>query len=184
MKLKRILEAQLRSVQKQLQVLDNARKRLKAVLSERNKVLDLICHAVSSVRASSGMRDTNASGKTLADKTQGADPLSPHTPEVSEAIALAADARQRSVILRKEVIEAIDQTTKLQKAAYRSVNDGLTKKIAETTTMKVCILRDFPIFIDSIRKILESVMFKPYVKFLEEEEKERYKRAFLEFKII
>ena len=44
MKLKRLLEAQLRSVQKQLQVLDNARKRLKAVLMERTRVLDLVCH--------------------------------------------------------------------------------------------------------------------------------------------
>ena len=51
LKLKRILEAQLRSVQKQLQVLDNARKRLKAVLSERSRVMDLICETVPSSRS-------------------------------------------------------------------------------------------------------------------------------------
>eukprot|EP00794_Sanderia_malayensis_P002486 gene2486-2861_t len=141
LKLKRILEAQLRSVQKQLQVLDNARKRLKAVISERSRVLDLICHAVPSVRSSSStrMRDAQASGIGLSLENPlgfGTDPLGPNTPEVSEAIALASDARQRSVVLRKEVIEAINQTTKLLKAAHRSVNDGLTKKISETVTIK------------------------------------------------
>ena len=50
LKLKKNLELKLRSVQQQLQFLDNARKRLKAVLSERNCVLDLICRDSASAR--------------------------------------------------------------------------------------------------------------------------------------
>ena len=68
----------------------------------------------------------------------GTDPLGPCTPEVKQAMSLATDARKRSIVLRKEVAEAIDQVQKLQKAAHKSVNDGLTKKISETVTVKVC----------------------------------------------
>jgi len=44
----------LGAVQQQLQFLDNARKRLKAVISERNRVLDLICRDSSSARTIRG----------------------------------------------------------------------------------------------------------------------------------
>ena len=132
------MESQLRSVQKQLQILDNARKRIKAVLSERNRVLDLLCHAVSSVRGSSATDKTRGIDHAAERvKTPEVNPLGPYTPEAAEAIHLADEARQRSVILRKEVAEAIEQTTKLQKAAHKSVNAGLTKKVAESVTMKV-----------------------------------------------
>lgn len=133
LKLKRILEAQLRSVQKQLQVLDGARKRLAACLQERSRVLDLICHAVSSVRGA-GIKE----GQTEKPVTPPIEPLGPYTPECARVISTAAEARKRSSNLRKEVAEAIEQTIKLQKAAHQSVNDGLTQKIAETVTMKVC----------------------------------------------
>ena len=131
LKLKRILEAQLRSVQKQLQVLDGARRRLTASLQERSRVLDLICHAVSSVR-SAGIKD-----QTEKPVTPPVETLGPYTPECARVISAAGEARQRSTNLRKEVAEAIEQTTKLQKAAHQSVNDGLTQKVAETVTMKV-----------------------------------------------
>ncbi|XP_077986602.1 tektin-like protein 1 [Glandiceps talaboti] len=49
LELKKMLEAQLRNVQRQLQALDEARRRLGAVLQERQRVLDLVCHAASSV---------------------------------------------------------------------------------------------------------------------------------------
>ena len=131
LKLKRILEAQLRSVQKQLQVLDGARKRLTASLQERSRVLDLVCHAVSSVRGA-GIKD-----QVERPITPPVEPLGPYTPECARVISTAAEARQRSTNLRKEVAEAIEQTVKLQKAAHQSVNDGLTQKVAETVTMKV-----------------------------------------------
>ena len=131
LKLKRILEAQLRSVQKQLQVLDGARKRLRAALQERTRVLDLICHAVSAVRGA-GIKD-----QTEKPKTPPVEALGPYTPECARVISAATEARERSVNLRKEVAEAIEQTVKLQQAAHHSVNDGLTQKVAETVTMRV-----------------------------------------------
>ena len=114
-------------------MLDGARKRLTASLQERSRVLDLICHAVSSVRGA-GIKDQ-------AEKpiTPPVEPLGPYTPECARVIATAAEARQRSTNLRKEVAEAIEQTVKLQKAAHQSVNDGLTQKVAETVTMKVSL---------------------------------------------
>lgn len=131
LKLKRILEAQLRSVQKQLQVLDCSRKRLTAALSERSRVMDLICHAVSSVRGA-GIKD-----QLEKPSTPPVEALGPYTPECSRVISEAIDARERSITLRKEVAEAIEQTIKLQKAAHNSVNDGMTQKVAETVTMRV-----------------------------------------------
>ena len=137
LKLKLVLEVQLRSVQKQLQVLDNARKRVKAVISERSRALDLVCHTVSSMPAVSLSLDATSVNNVPASK--GTDPLGAYTPEVQQAMSLAEDARKRSGALRKEVTEAIDQVQKLQKVAHRSVNDGLTKKVAETVTVKVCV---------------------------------------------
>lgn len=112
-------------------MLDGARKRLTASLQERSRVLDLICHAVSAARGA-GIKDQ-------AEKpvTPPVEPLGPYTPECARVISTAAEARQRSTNLRKEVAEAIEQTVKLQKAAHQSVNDGLTQKVAETVTMKV-----------------------------------------------
>ena len=46
--LKRSLESQLRKVQQQLQVLNVARARLSAVIQERSRVTDLLCHSMSS----------------------------------------------------------------------------------------------------------------------------------------
>ena len=122
-----------------MHVLDNARKRLKAVISERSRVLDLICLSVSSVTpiASHDNVTTQNKKSTETSLNMETDPLGPCTPEVAEAMSLANDAKQRSILLRKGVAEAIEQTTKLQSAAHKSVNDGLTKKISETITMKV-----------------------------------------------
>lgn len=136
LKLKGILESKLRSVQKQLQVLDNARKRLKAVATERSRVIDLMCHTVSSAFARSQYRIKVEKSNAEHPGTPQGNPVGASTPEVSQAMSLSRDARQRSAILRNDVIEAIDQTRKIQKVAHRSVNLGLTKKISETMTMK------------------------------------------------
>lgn len=133
LKLKRVLEAQLRSVQKQLQILDNARKRLKAVLSERQRVLDLKCENVST---STRSRATSKKNRDNADVSPEVNPVGPYTPEAAQAINLSEDAIKRSQILRQEVADAIDETQKLQKAAHKSVNDGLTKKVSESITAK------------------------------------------------
>ena len=50
---------------------------------------------------------------------------------------MAADDISTSQSIRKEVINAIDHTDRLQKAAHSSVNEGLTRKLAQTVTMSV-----------------------------------------------
>ena len=49
--IKRSLEAQLRKVQLQLQVLNTTRARLAAIIQERSRVTDLLCHSMSSTVA-------------------------------------------------------------------------------------------------------------------------------------
>lgn len=49
--IKRSLEAQLSAVQQQLQVLSVARARLAAIVQERSRVTDLLCHSMSSTVA-------------------------------------------------------------------------------------------------------------------------------------
>ena len=46
--LKRALESQLRKVQQQLQVLSSCRGRLAALIQERSRVTELICHSMTS----------------------------------------------------------------------------------------------------------------------------------------
>lgn len=140
---KKALEAQLKSVQQQLQVLDAARTRLFNALQERSRVLDLLCHALSSI-SNSALRNENGTSRSRTSLDgrlsrlgpSQADPLGSYTPEVDQALADAQDARARSAYLRKELKEAIEKTEKLQKAAHKSVNDGMTQKLSETITLK------------------------------------------------
>lgn len=140
---KKALEAQLKSVQQQLQVLDAARTRLFNALQERSRVLDLLCHALSSI-SNSALRNENGTSRSRTSLDgrlsrlgpSQADPLGSYTPEVDQALADAQDARARSAYLRKELKEAIEKTEKLQKAAHKSVNDGMTQKLSETVTLK------------------------------------------------
>lgn len=125
------------------QTLDQARKRLFNVLQERSRVLDLLCHALSSVahsakHSASGMRSrTSLDGRLSRLGPSMTDPIGCYTPEADLALADASDARARSAYLRKELKEAIDRTDKLTKAAHKSVNDGMTQKYSETVTLKV-----------------------------------------------
>lgn len=142
---KKTLETQLRLVQQQLQCLETARRRLFAVLQERSRVLDLLCHANSSITFSAqreGRRAPTALDGRISciDSTRlgasVADALGPYTPETDQALAEAAEARGRSAYLRKTLRDTIDQIERLQAAAHKSVNDGLTQKVAETMTLK------------------------------------------------
>lgn len=130
--------------------MDAARKRLFAVLQERSRVLDLLNQSLSSIsNVNSAMSNaTTASGLRRSKSVQDGrfsrmncsnlpDPLGPFTPEADQALADAEDARARSAYLRRELREAIDRIDKLQKAAHKSVNDGLTQKLSETVTLKV-----------------------------------------------
>lgn len=140
---KKALEAQLKSVQQQLQILDAARTRLFNALQERSRVLDLLCHALSSIANSAGRNENGTSrSRTALDGRLSrlgpsqVDPLGSYTPEVDQSLADAHDARARSAYLRKELKESIERTEKLQKAAHKSVNDGMTQKLSETVTLK------------------------------------------------
>ncbi|OWF39564.1 coiled-coil domain-containing protein 105-like [Mizuhopecten yessoensis] len=144
---KKALEAQLKSVQQQLQVLDAARRRLFATLQERSRVLDLLNHALSSISNTASCMagpgslhrsKTSLDGRLsrLALATTQADPLGPFTPEADQSLLDAEEARSRSGYLRRELKEAIERTEKLKEAAHKSVNDGITQKLSETITLK------------------------------------------------
>ena len=50
---------------------------------------------------------------------------------------MAKEAISNSQSIRREVADAIDHTERLQRAAHSSVNEGLTRKLAQTVTMTV-----------------------------------------------
>lgn len=150
--LKRMLEAQLKLVQQQLQVLDAARRRLSACLQERSRVMDLVCAALPGAAVSQsayfatrggplGPRSLRPSMSADRDRSElgsnpTIDPLGPYTPEADQALQEAKEARTRSALLRQDAATSIDRCNKTQKQAHRSVNDGLTSKVSETAELK------------------------------------------------
>lgn len=142
LKLKRTLENQLRSVQKQLHHLDSCRTRLSAVLQERSQATDLICQAVSSVKGS-----PNRSRDRFLEKPQTppVEPLGPYTPEAAQSISSASQARESSARLRRSVNETIEDANQLQHSTHFSVNHGLTQKVAETVNIKVQFVDSYPL---------------------------------------
>ena len=77
-----------------MQTLESARRRLFAVLQERSRVLDLLCHANSSITNSaqqSGGRASGLDGRiTAIDSNRlgaaAADALGPYTPETDQVL--------------------------------------------------------------------------------------------------
>lgn len=108
----------------------------------------MLCHALSSIsnpeNAATSLLShrskTSLDGRISRFGSSQTDPLGPYTPDADLALADALEARARSTYLRKELKEAIEKTDKLQKAAHKSVNDGLTHKLAETITLKVSVV--------------------------------------------
>jgi len=137
-------------------MLSASRSRLSAVLQERSRVLDLVCHnqttaALTSthrplgiprkhIRSSSAPNPSPVTTTVMPNITLRANPL---TAECNVAMSQAAEARERSRAVRKELSSTIGHTTRLQQAAHNSVNESFIKKIAATITLKVYVLSKF-----------------------------------------
>lgn len=131
--LKRTLEAQLRTVQQMLNTLGHCRRRLQAVIQERSLVLDFITQAGTSLLATPSKYSPSKSEN--GGRLPPADPLSPLTPEAAAANNEAEQNIKVSKCLRADTRALISQTTNLQRQAHLSVNDALTRKIAETVSL-------------------------------------------------
>jgi len=149
--IKRSLETQLKAVQQQLQLLAVARKRLHTVIEERSLVLDFLCKATTSLIATPSKYlppKRSEDPEILAAAKAGlipppgdppemppTDPLSPYTPEAAQATTEAEEAMKKSKGLRMESRALIKQCEQLQRHVHVSVNDALTRKIAETVSL-------------------------------------------------
>ena len=80
--------------------------------------------------------------KTSSDDSTSTqvDPLGPYTPEADAALQEARDARGRSSMLRRQAQNSIANAENVQQGMHNSVNNGLTTKVAETASLKVCIM--------------------------------------------
>lgn len=61
----------------------------------------------------------------------------PLTAQVTDSVDVCTAEVARSRSLREQVAQTIDNVQALQEAAFRTVNEGLTQKVAETITLKV-----------------------------------------------
>ena len=67
------------------------------------------------------------------------DPLGMYTPEADEALKEAKEARDRSAMLRNDLENSIARVDQQQRNTHKSVNNGITQKMAETVNLKVCL---------------------------------------------
>ncbi len=65
------------------------------------------------------------------------DPYDPLSAEAAQSMNMASEAIQTSRTIRQEVASVIDHTQRLQQAAHESVNEGITRKLAQTITLTV-----------------------------------------------
>ena len=68
-----------------------------------------------------------------------AGPVNPLTPAAVEAVLGAENARKLSAEIRQESWMMADNTSRIQQAVHRTVNQGLTQKLAQTVTLAVRI---------------------------------------------
>lgn len=71
------------------------------------------------------------------------------SPEALQAMMLGSEAISKSRVIRQELYTAIGRTKFSQQAAHASVNEGLTRKLAQTVTLTV-----------SAKKHLQSALYK------------------------
>ena len=65
------------------------------------------------------------------------DPYETFSPESRDSVQLASDAILKSQEIRRELRAAIDNKKLQQVAAHNTVNEGITRKLAETVTLTV-----------------------------------------------
>ena len=68
------------------------------------------------------------------------DPYETFSPESRDSVQVASEAILKSQETRRELRAAIDNKKLLQVSAHNTVNEGLTRKLAETVTLTVNIL--------------------------------------------
>ncbi|XP_046887183.1 coiled-coil domain-containing protein 105 isoform X1 [Hypomesus transpacificus] len=127
--LKRELESTLRNTLAQLQILGQSSRQLLECASERYRVLELLPHSGSLSR-----------GASPSQALVKPDPAGPFTPNCMQVLKASLLAVQQSQKLREDIKQRITTTIARQRAAHRTVNDCLVKKIAETITLKQNLL--------------------------------------------
>ncbi|CAI9738085.1 Hypothetical predicted protein [Octopus vulgaris] len=136
---KKVLEVQLHIVQDGLQVLQNARKNLKATLKERGRVMELTNESVASIHFQKlwqeKPRPQTANAKLGAILPNPIELAEVKTPEVEISLREARDAMKMSCKNREEAENAIKKMRSLKDAAHLSVNKGLSKKLNETNNL-------------------------------------------------
>ena len=65
------------------------------------------------------------------------EPYEIFSPESRESVEVASEAILKSQEIRRELRAAIDNKKLLQVATHNTVNEGLTRKLAETVTLTV-----------------------------------------------
>ena len=73
----------------------------------------------------------------------GTGPYDVFSPESRDSVLLASEAIVRSREIRRELRAAIDNKRTQQLSAHSTVNEGLTRKIAETVTLTVGYFTEF-----------------------------------------
>ena len=70
------------------------------------------------------------------------DPYETFSPESRDSVQLASEAILKSQEIRRELRAAVDNKKLLQVSAHNTVNEGLTRKLAETITITVNFVTD------------------------------------------
>ncbi|KAF7653593.1 hypothetical protein LDENG_00081060 [Lucifuga dentata] len=123
--LKQDLEGVLSNTLSHLQALGQCSRQLLDCAAERARVLDLLPHS-----GSAGTQGLSAQTFTRTD------PISPFTPECKQVLESSTLTVSQSQQLRGNIRRMLTSAIARQKAAHRSVNDGLVKKIAETVSLQ------------------------------------------------
>lgn len=142
-KIKKILEKQLREAQKQILAINEGRQMILDTLQERNRVLDLINVAASSVLPNVGFfcpppktdAEKFALGLSKPPDSPKPNPLSPYTPEAYQAMKKAQCETAKSKNLRKKIATCIGMCELDLLEGHRKVNFGVQRKIDETSLL-------------------------------------------------